>query len=298
MPLELLFRLVSFIAFGMAILIAIFYYYYYKKNVKIVEATSQKINRLKELNKTVEFNDVNDRLYFEEILQNNKKFKKQTPKLYLQEILIANLEMYSELIDKIEENKRKNYAYWLEIVALEKQVTCMPQDLVLKKEKYVEIETKIFNKLILKPPLEFKTEVNIEYRSPKGRKHYNKREVFSYSVFKTIFNQSVKNLIEKETKTYHSKVERAKLTPALRYKILCKDNFKCQICGKSAKDGVILHVDHIVPVSKGGRTEIDNLRTLCSKCNLGKGQQFSKSVSINNDVIMVDKLQKLLKNED
>ena len=59
----------------------------------------------------------------------------------------------------------------------------------------------------------------------------------------------------------------------LRFKTLQRDNFKCCACGASpAKDpSVELHVDHIVPWSKGGETVINNLQTLCSKCNLGKG---------------------------
>ena len=58
----------------------------------------------------------------------------------------------------------------------------------------------------------------------------------------------------------------------LRFKVMKRDNFKCCACGASpAKDPTIeLHVDHIIPWSKGGETEIDNLQTLCSKCNLGK----------------------------
>jgi len=58
----------------------------------------------------------------------------------------------------------------------------------------------------------------------------------------------------------------------LRFKVMKRDNFKCCACGASpAKDpAVVLHVDHIIPWSKGGETEIDNLQTLCSKCNLGK----------------------------
>ncbi len=58
----------------------------------------------------------------------------------------------------------------------------------------------------------------------------------------------------------------------LRYKVMKRDNFTCCACGASpAKDpSVELHVDHIVPWSKGGETVIDNLQTLCSKCNLGK----------------------------
>lgn len=58
----------------------------------------------------------------------------------------------------------------------------------------------------------------------------------------------------------------------LRFKVLDRDNFKCCTCGASpAKDpSVELQVDHIVPWSKGGETVIENLQTLCSKCNLGK----------------------------
>ena len=58
----------------------------------------------------------------------------------------------------------------------------------------------------------------------------------------------------------------------LRFQVMRRDNFKCCICGASpAKDSSVeLHIDHIVPWAKGGETVIDNLQTLCSKCNLGK----------------------------
>ncbi|MBE7064638.1 MAG: HNH endonuclease [Ruminococcaceae bacterium] len=58
----------------------------------------------------------------------------------------------------------------------------------------------------------------------------------------------------------------------LRFKVMQRDNFKCCTCGASpAKDpSVELRIDHIIPWPKGGETEIDNLQTLCSKCNLGK----------------------------
>lgn len=58
----------------------------------------------------------------------------------------------------------------------------------------------------------------------------------------------------------------------LRFRVMQRDNFKCCACGASpAKDPAVeLHIDHIIPWSKGGETVIDNLQTLCSKCNLGK----------------------------
>jgi len=60
---------------------------------------------------------------------------------------------------------------------------------------------------------------------------------------------------------------------SLRYRILSRDKFRCVACGASpAKDGSVeLHVDHIIPWSRGGQNTEENLRTLCFKCNLGKG---------------------------
>jgi len=58
----------------------------------------------------------------------------------------------------------------------------------------------------------------------------------------------------------------------LRFRVMQRDNFACKQCGASpAKDpSVELHLDHIIPWSKGGETTFENLQTLCSKCNLGK----------------------------
>ena len=74
----------------------------------------------------------------------------------------------------------------------------------------------------------------------------------------------------KNTANYQRKL----VTPSLRYDVMKRDGFKCVICGATAHDGVKLHVDHILPVSKGGKTEIWNLRTLCDSCNLGKSDKY------------------------
>lgn len=63
-------------------------------------------------------------------------------------------------------------------------------------------------------------------------------------------------------------------TPSLRlrFQVLQRDRFSCVDCGRSpaTTPDTILHVDHIVPFSKGGATELNNLQTLCDRCNLGK----------------------------
>lgn len=72
-------------------------------------------------------------------------------------------------------------------------------------------------------------------------------------------------------KPNHDKIaEREKMTPALRYEVIKRDRYRCRACGFAVQDGAHLHVDHIVAVANGGATEISNLQTLCTVCNLGK----------------------------
>jgi len=66
--------------------------------------------------------------------------------------------------------------------------------------------------------------------------------------------------------------ERRKMSNALRWKILIRDKSRCVLCGTRAEESK-LHIDHIIPISKGGKTEEANLRTLCEPCNLGKGNK-------------------------
>jgi hypothetical protein len=60
------------------------------------------------------------------------------------------------------------------------------------------------------------------------------------------------------------------LSYALRFQVLRRDGFACTYCGRQAPQ-VKLHIDHLVPWSRGGSNSPDNLRTACEECNLGKG---------------------------
>lgn len=67
----------------------------------------------------------------------------------------------------------------------------------------------------------------------------------------------------------------------LRAQVLIRDNCLCRMCGASpAKDPEVnLHADHIKPWTKGGETVLENLQTLCEKCNVGKSDLHQE----NND---------------
>ena len=51
------------------------------------------------------------------------------------------------------------------------------------------------------------------------------------------------------------------------FHIFERDNFRCQYCGKTPKDGIQLEVDHIIPKCLGGNDSDDNLITSCAQCN-------------------------------
>lgn len=53
----------------------------------------------------------------------------------------------------------------------------------------------------------------------------------------------------------------------IRQLIFRKHNYSCANCGRTTSEDIILEVDHIIPVSKGGTNDLSNLQALCDKCN-------------------------------
>jgi len=87
------------------------------------------------------------------------------------------------------------------------------------------------------------------------------------------------------------KHSRKQISKKNRFEIFKRDSFKCQYCGATAPE-VILHVDHIKPVSKGGSNELTNLITSCAPCNLGKrDKQLDDSTAISKSRAQMEELQ-------
>lgn len=89
-----------------------------------------------------------------------------------------------------------------------------------------------------------------------------------------IYYQLAENNFELTRSELFSKDQRKLMTPQLRDAVKKRDRYTCQICGKYMPDEVGLHIDHIIPVSKGGKTVSSNLQVLCDKCNLAKGRKI------------------------
>ena len=86
----------------------------------------------------------------------------------------------------------------------------------------------------------------------------------------------IEALENKLTLSAFTKEQRALMTNRLREAIKKRDNFTCCSCGNSIykEPNLLLEIDHIVPVSKGGCTVEENLQTLCWKCNRAKSNKI------------------------
>ena len=85
----------------------------------------------------------------------------------------------------------------------------------------------------------------------------------------------IKALESKLTASAFAKEQRTLMTKKLREFIKNRDNYTCCNCGNSThtEPNLLLEIDHIIPISKGGYTVEDNLQTLCWKCNRAKGDK-------------------------
>ena len=86
----------------------------------------------------------------------------------------------------------------------------------------------------------------------------------------------IKVLESKLTASALAKEQRNLMTKKLREFIKNRDNFTCCNCGNSThiEPNLLLEIDHIIPVAKGGCTVEDNLQTLCWKCNRSKSDKI------------------------
>lgn len=108
-----------------------------------------------------------------------------------------------------------------------------------------------------------------KYVSPGGNKSTR------YDIVMDIenLNKFVVYLSEKIKFNRSAAGQRALMTSKLRLKIKQRDGFACKKCGASVaqEPNLLLEIDHIIPISRGGMTKEDNLQTLCWKCNRSKG---------------------------
>jgi len=73
-----------------------------------------------------------------------------------------------------------------------------------------------------------------------------------------------------ERPSFEDRLANRRVPDSIRATVLVRDGGRCRRCRRS----INLEMDHIVPVSKGGKTEESNLQTLCRRCNRVKARKL------------------------
>lgn len=148
-----------------------------------------------------------------------------------------------------------------------------------REKKLKKYETKLFNKYLLEPTLYLDVKVVLSYYDMgdnfKGRKHYDFKEEEIKSYIGRLKNRSGYFYNDDEIWQALTRYERGKVSLKLRFSIYERDNYTCKCCGKHGYRND-LEIDHIVPISRGGKSTYDNLQTLCHNCNYKKGSKAAK----------------------
>ncbi|MBQ3040073.1 MAG: HNH endonuclease [Clostridia bacterium] len=246
------------------------------KKCKLVLKNSERIKKLLELNQTINFRRIQSRYNNQQECNSKRQLDHLSLDDYLIGLIASNESFYRNIVEAISYNRNTYYDYIRQAESIKTTATeefC--KELGFSLKRFLKYENRIFKwKKLRKPQFNVTVHCKVTYTSPQGRNHYWKEESYNFDELKRLYDHTVELKIQRQTRQYQIKIERAKMTDSLRYDILKRDGFRCQICGSCASDGVKLHVDHIIPVAKGGQTVASNLRTLCDRCNMGKSDKM------------------------
>jgi len=252
------------VSFVLLVLLGVLINYYWNR----VDESSQRLRELYLLNKSYKFHkDIKKHERYTKPCNTKTQYDKVDLATFFMAIIEGNINYYDQLLSRIDSNIMLFKEYQGEYSNIKTTVTKeLSRKYRIPMFVYKLIESSIFRRRKANPRLETEFIIRATYVSPKGKNAYQKTFAYDLKEAKRLIDLVHLQIERKKTKEY----QRALMSDALRYEILHRDGFKCQLCGASMKDGATLHVDHIIPVSKGGKTEKSNLRTLCDRCNIGK----------------------------
>jgi hypothetical protein len=82
-------------------------------------------------------------------------------------------------------------------------------------------------------------------------------------------------MAEEITETEQGRYSGRAIPRDVMLKVVRRDNYICQTCRNHVHDDEI-ELDHVIPISKGGPTTVENLRLLCRPCNRKKSNSISE----------------------
>jgi len=244
------------------------------KNVEYIRNNSIRLKELRKLNQEQDFKIFRPSEKYYKRCGSKQNFDSFNRNNYAKAIIGVSLNRYIQTLNDIKHNEEAYNNYqegFKQILNQEYDYEKLTQSFWLPPYLFKKLELIEFEKEKLRPPLNLEIKIAVSYTSPRSRNHYYKDYKINTNDIEYYCNECIKLREYRQS----AKFQRSLMTDKLRYQVLNRDHHKCVICGATAKDGAKLHVDHIVPVSKGGLTEMSNLRTLCERCNLGKGASYN-----------------------
>lgn len=231
---------------------------------------SERIRELEKINTEYSsmINDYNEIDYITHKFTTKRAYDNRNETLIFYQYLIDSKSYVKGVFEKIKENRSTLTYYEYQLKRI---------DEIQPIKKYSELEASIVRSKILKIKTDYQMVFTYSYTSAKGRNQLRNKVTYSYDEIVRATEVAHKELQKQENFEYTREQERLKMTRSMRYDVLVRDRFTCQICGASREDGVRLHVDHIYPISKGGKTTMKNLQTLCEDCNVGKWNKVNWS---------------------
>lgn len=258
-----------------AICLIIYFTDRYYRN--FIREHSISIQQLSDLNKRFAFNQIPnfdcigsyDNVHYYDLI---------SPKDYMTYQLVFNQKDVKSAIERTIENQHNYVKYIADVNNIKDFDNYDIERVPWWKSKRIKIEKSIFNQGILQPQTAFSIKVVIANTNINGRYLDSKTGVFSSheieNTIRHINNRIGEYYQDSEIWEAICRVERGKVTNKLRFAVYKRDGYRCCRCG-SPYD---LEVDHIYPISKGGKTTFDNLQTLCHRCNVQKSNTVEYGV--------------------
>ncbi len=186
---------------------------------------------------------------------NKSLYKEQIQNL---KILIEELETLKEA-KVIIDNYKRDYDIYIRNVP----------DYVLKQDEdgfYSRLGLAVIDEAVL----------NVEYKFTYTSGGGKAQRSFTVPMDEETIIELITQLESRLSLQAQTREQRALMTTRLRTYIKERDNYTCRLCGNSiyAEPNLLLEVDHIIPISRGGLTIENNLQTLCWKCNRSKGSKI------------------------
>ncbi len=208
------------------------------------------------------------------------KFDRHNLQAFMRTCLLESESQVASCIEARLETEVKYADYYKRYDELGRQSLGRSRSDRLDDAKYRSLEQKLYARRRLQQPQSATLiRATVSYTSPQGRNSYSRGWDLTFEQLQDEFAAARAVRSQQSTTAFLRQKERSRITAGVRSKVLARDSYRCRHCGISTDLGAVLHVDHIIPISKGGTSDLDNLQTLCQDCNLGKSDQLPYGIA-------------------